>query len=287
MASFIINPERTGRVSKRILNVALVQFPRLLHEQEANLERALGTLEEIAGADIVLFPEVWMGAAVHEPQDLENLLGGISAVAERKRFFVLTGGLFVNFGNYIADVCHIIGSDGRILGEQRKLFPSCAVGERIFCTGGDGLAVFECSGWKCGVVICVDLFYPEITRELALGGVELVFNPANIPAPRNDMWHGLARTRAAENTVFVAYANNTNSTYRDGRKVMGESMIAGPTGDIIASASSEPGILRAELDQGRIPDQRGRWPYLEDIKELRALGKPQIETRELNMEIVI
>lgn len=268
-------------MEKRGLETALVQFPRRLHDQDANLAAALDTLEKIERADIVSFSEVWMGAVVLEAPQVESLLAALAAAAARKHFMVLTGGLFMKRGDSVMDVCHIIGADGRVIGEQSKLFPSGAIGERVFCSGGEGLAVFECAGWRCAAAVCVDLFYPEIARELALAGVEVIFNPANIPALRNDMWHGLVRTRAAENTVFVAYVNNTNTTYMDGRAVAGESLIAGPTGDVIAVAGPEPVVLRATLDPGRIPDQRSRWPYLEDAKKLRATGEPDMRIIEL------
>jgi len=249
-----------------VLRAALIQANRRRFEQTANLEEALATLDALDGIDIAVFPEVWMGAVAHEEPELESLLAELCAAAKRKGFMILTGGLFVRRGDCVYDVCHVIGADGGIVCEQHKIFPSAAIGEREFCTGGGELAAFECAGMKCGVLVCVDLMYPELARRLALAGADVIFNPANIPEQRNDMWHGIVRTRAAENTVFVAYVNNTNSQYRDGRPVGGASLVAGPTGDVIAAADDSVTVIHATLDPWRIGDQRSRWPYLEDVR---------------------
>ncbi|MFA6451216.1 MAG: carbon-nitrogen hydrolase family protein [bacterium] len=272
-------------MSENGLKIGLIQFHRRRFEQNENLERAFKTLESVEGADIVSFPEVWMGAVVHEEPELDSLLAELAGFAKHKGFMLITGGLFVRRGEAVMDVCHVIGADGRIVCEQQKIFPSAAIGERAFCSGGGGMSVFECAGMKCGVLICVDMIYPELARKLALSGAQTIFNPANIPEQRNDLWHSLTRARAAENTVFVAYVNNTNTQYRDGRRVMGASLVAGPTGDIIAAAGDEASILYATLNPWRIEDQRSRWPYLDDINRLNGPDGPCLNVREAASEI--
>ncbi len=253
----------------RKLDVALIQFRRELHRIDSNKARALETLRAIEGADVVCFSEVWIGAAILEEAEIDALLAEIGEIAEAKRFHVLTGGLFVNSGGRVEDICHVVGPDGRTLCAQKKIFPSGAIGERKFCEGGDGLSMFDVAGVRCGVAVCVDMMYPEIGREMALAGAEVVFNPGNIPGQRLELWRGLAAARAAENVVFAAFVNNMGARYLDGRAVTGGSVVCGPSGDIIASAGEEETVLRATLEMWRVSDQRSRWPYIEDVKELR------------------
>jgi predicted amidohydrolase len=267
-------------MSGKVLKIGLIQFHRRRFDQAANRACALEMLDKIEDADIVSFPEVWMGAVAHEESELDSLLADLAAAAKQKNIMVLTGGLFVKRNDCVLDVCHVIGADGRIVCEQEKIFPSAAIGERSFCSGGCGMAMFECAGMKCGVLVCVDMIYPELARRMALAGVEVIFNPANIPEQRNDLWHSITRARAAENTVFVAYVNNTNTQYRDGRKVMGASLVAGPTGDVIAIADESVTTLYAALDPWRISDQRSRWPYLEDVAKINGPDGPCLDIRE-------
>ncbi|HOO57455.1 MAG TPA: carbon-nitrogen hydrolase family protein [bacterium] len=259
--------------NNRTLNIALIQFHRRLTEQNLNLELASELVSGIEGADIVCFPEVWYGAVVLDESQNEEIVSFLGGLGAGKGAYILSGGLFVSRGGRILDVCHVIGPDGGLICEQQKNMPSGAVGERRFCDFGSGLVTFDCRGVRCGVQICVDLYYPEMTRELALSGAELVFNPANIPENRRDTWHSLVRTRAGENTVFVAYVNNTNTRYRDGREVMGGSLIAGPDGNVLAETESDVSVIQIELCMDEIGKQRERWPYLDDVMQMRENGR--------------
>jgi predicted amidohydrolase len=268
-------------MSERNLRIALIQFDRVHEEVTESQFHALQVLERIEETDIVCFPEVWMGAVILEDSELRVILEEFSAVAKQKQFTVLTGGLLVKHNEYIYDICHIIDKDRGFIGEQRKIFPSGAVGERYLLSGGDELVAFTCAGVKCGVLVCVDLFYPELARELALADVEVIFNPANIPEQRNDLWHRLVRIRGAENTVFTAYVNNTNTHYMDGRPVRGQSLVSGPSSEIVSSTEEKPDILATNLDMAMITKQRQRWPYVEDIQKSVRSSSPTFPVREL------
>jgi len=268
-------------MKERSLRIALIQFDRCHTDVSGSQTYALQTLERIKDVDIVCFPEVWMGAVILEEKEIGMLLEEFSAIAKRNRFMVLTGGLLVRQNDRVFDICHIIDKDKGFIGEQRKIFPSGAVGERYLLSGGEGLIVFTCAGIRCGTLVCVDLFYPELSRELALSDVNIIFNPANIPEQRNDLWHRLVRTRAAENTVFTAYVNNTNTHYMDGRAVQGQSLVSDPSGEIVTSSNQEPATLYANLEMAMISKQRQRWPYVDDIRETVRSNKSLFPIREL------
>lgn len=255
-------------MSEQTLRIALIQFDRCHTGVLESRTRAIQALDKIENTDLVCFPEVWTGAVILGTDEIQAILEEFSSIAKQKQFTVLTGGMLVEHKDNVYDICHIIDKDKGFIGEQQKIFPSGAVGERLLLSGGEGLAVFTCAGVRCGVLICVDLFYPELTRELALANVDVIFNPANIPEQRNDLWHRLVRTRAAENTIFTAYVNNTNTHYMDGRPVRGQSLISGPSGEIISSSSEEPTTLHANLEIALTSRQRRRWPYVEDIRKI-------------------
>jgi predicted amidohydrolase len=255
-------------MSEQTLRIALIQFDRSHTSIAKSQAHAIQALDRIEEVDIVCFPEVWMGAVILGRDENRVMLEEFSTIAKQKQFTILTGGLLEEDRDSVFDTCHIIDRDKGIIGEQQKIFPSGAVGERYLLKGGEGLAVFTCAGVRCGVLICVDLFYPELMRELALADVKVIFNPANIPEQRNDLWHRLVRTRSAENTVFTAYVNNTNTHYMDGRPVKGRSLISGPSGEIIASGSEAPTTLHANLEIALLSRQRQRWPYVEDMRKI-------------------
>jgi len=162
---------------------------------------------------------------------------------------------------------------GAVIGQYEKLFPSQAVGERRLVRPGTESPVVEHKGVKIAAAVCVDLFYPEVIRRLALAGAVLVLNPANIPYSRASLWQALGRVRAAENTIFVAMACNTGTHYSDGRAVSGGSFVAYPDGRRVRSFGTAEGVFKVSLDLSLLPQVRSRWPYLEDIRDQRLSSK--------------
>ena len=101
-------------------------------------------------------------------------------------------------------------------------------------------------GIKCGIIICYDLRFPELTRKLALEGIKLLFVPAQWPAARLDHWITLLKARAIENQIFVAAVNRAGEHTKD--EFLGGSMIINPWGEIIAQGNYKQQIISAELD---------------------------------------
>ena len=79
--------------------------------------------------------------------------------------------------------------------ECDKYYPSSAIGERSFVKAGCRTAVFDVAGVKVGVVVCVDLMYPEVVRRLTLRGADVTLNPSSIPTDRMSLWKALGRAR--------------------------------------------------------------------------------------------
>lgn len=248
------------------LRIALVQFKRNRFEADDNQRRMTEILSGISDVDIVLLPEAWRGPKLIDMRGLEALLEEWGAFAARGNFMLITGGLFVDTGPAVIDMCHVIGADGNIIDYTEKVFPSFPVGERSFCSPGARLPVYHINGHTFGIAICIDLFYPEIVRSLVTRGALLIFNPANIPLKRIPMWHSLVTVRAAENTVYTVFANNTGTKYPDDRDVMGHSAASLPYGHLLIDTGEEAAIFTIDLDMAAVPRIRERWPYLEDIK---------------------
>lgn len=68
---------------------------------------------------------------------------------------------------------YLIGPDGRIRDRYDKRF--CTAGDLGAYTPGDRFVVFELNGVRCGLLICFDLRFCELYRELKRMGVEAIF----------------------------------------------------------------------------------------------------------------
>lgn len=251
------------------LRIALVQFGRDDSNQPKNIDCMLSTLSEIKNVDIICLPEAWTGRGLFlEEKECESLLASLCQLAAKNGYNLLTGGLFNRRGEKIFDTCHVIGREGKVIGFYDKRFPSAAFNEREFTSPGNISPVFKVDNVNIGILICVDALYPELARSLALNNAHIIFNPSNIPQNRSELWRHISVTRAAENTVFYVFVNNTNTLYPDGRIVKGHSIVASPDGEVILEAGEEEKVFQTELDLNQIDRIRKRWRYLNDIRQL-------------------
>lgn len=246
------------------MKTALVQPARDRLDREKNLRTVTRLLGGIRDVDIVCLPENWAGVVMLSEAELSDILALLGRYAQRGHYTLLTGSFIVEHKDYKIALGHVIGPDGAMLGYTEKIFPSNAVGERRFLRPGERLPIFETEQLRFGVAICVDLFYPELIRSLAQRDIQILFNPSNIPENRIGLWRSLLCARAAENTIFVAFANNTKSFYPDDRPVSGHSMVVSPRGDVLFEADDTEGVFVVEIDLAQIAEARKRWPYLAD-----------------------
>ncbi|WP_066636835.1 carbon-nitrogen hydrolase family protein [Desulfolucanica intricata] len=247
------------------ITISIIQFLRTKNDPEYNLDAMRQYLREVKKeSDIILMPEGWAGTKIFDMLSYIRILEKLVGELPHENCLLVAGAHYVSDGDRVLSRGAFV-LPGFEVKYFEKQFPSNAIKERQFVSRGGPLPVIEHSGVRMGGVVCVDLFYPEIVRGLALRGVKLVFNPANIPGSRMSLWQKLGVARACENTVFVAMANNTGTAYPDGRAVTGESFIAFPGGDTIYSCGPKPGVFKFTVDLEEIDRARQRWRYLEDI----------------------
>lgn len=112
---------------------------------------------------------------------------------------------------------------GRIIGKYRKLHLEVHEAN-AFVPGDLGLPVFATPIGRLGVMLGYEGLVPEVARVLTLEGADLIAWPADFTVCHHEH---VARTRAAENRVFVVAAN----TNRPGP---GGSLIVDPAGTLLA-----------------------------------------------------
>ncbi|KAF3788821.1 N-carbamoylputrescine amidase [Nymphaea thermarum] len=158
----------------------------------------------------------------------------------------------------------VIDADGTDLGLYRKSHIPDGPGyqEKFYFNPGDtGFKVFKTKFASIGVAICWDQWFPEAARAMVLQGAEILFYPTAIGSePQDDdldscnHWKRVMQGHAGANLVPLVASN------RIGKEVIetehgqsqitfyGNSFIAGPTGQLVATANykDEDVLLRRD-----------------------------------------
>lgn len=110
---------------------------------------------------------------------------------------------------------------------------------------GAALGMGELFGIPVGVLICSELWLPEVARSLAVRGAELLLAPAGGGFGKvAGNWQLIARARAIENEAYVVL---TQHLFGDEQ---GAALIAGP--EAVVAESTQAGVLIADIDLARL-----------------------------------
>lgn len=156
----------------------------------------------------------------------------------------------------------VFDRDGECIAEYDKTHLFTPMGEDDYYTCGDHLCRFELDGVKCGIIICYDVRFPELTRSLALQGLDMLFVVSQWPKERIFHLRTLTTARAIENQMFVACCNSCGTA---GKTVYGgNSAIIEPFGKTLALAGENEEIITAACDMQILSDIRGSIPVFSD-----------------------
>ena len=177
----------------------------------------------------------------------------------------------------------VIDTNGEIAGKYRKMHIPDDPGyyEKFYFTPGDiGFQPIITSIGKIGVLICWDQWFPEAARLMALAGADILCYPTAIGWTADDnedqkirhlqAWTTVQRGHAIANSIPVLVCNRVGyeanpMPQQSGLEFWGSSFIAGPQGELIATASDKDAeVLLADIDLAHCESVRRMWPYLRD-----------------------
>lgn len=172
--------------------------------------------------------------------------------------------------------------DGSIAGRYRKMHipDDPAYYEKFYFTPGDlGFRPIRTSVGVLGVQVCWDQWYPEGARLMALHGAEILIYPTAIgwessdteqeQSRQLDAWRTVQRGHAVANGLPVVAVNRCGheddpSGATRGIEFWGHSFVAGPQGEILAEAGTEPCVKVVDVDMKCCEQVRRWWPFLRD-----------------------
>jgi predicted amidohydrolase len=247
-----------------MLRLAVVQFAPVLLRPEESLRAILGWMEQAArqGCELAVFPECSLTgyALTGEEADVvaEPIPGARTAAltdaCRQHGMHVVLGMLERDPDGLCYNSSALLSPDGIVAVYRKTHLPLLGV-DRFLASGDELPGPFQTAIGPIGMLVCYDLRFPEPIRILALAGAHLVALPTNWPESATLYPQYLARTRAAENGIFLAAANRVGE--ERGTRFLGHSLIAGPDGQMLAEADgSQETLLIAEIQMERAAEKR-------------------------------
>ncbi|MCE1155978.1 MAG: carbon-nitrogen hydrolase [Bacteroidales bacterium] len=177
----------------------------------------------------------------------------------------------------------VIEKDGSIAGKYRKMHipDDPAYYEKFYFTPGDlGFQPIDTSVGRLGVLVCWDQWYPEAARLMAMAGADVLIYPTAIgwestdteaeQLRQQDAWVTVQRGHAVANGLPVISCNRTGyeadpSGVTNGIRFWGHSFVAGPQGELLATApDDDEANMLVEVDLARAEQVRRWWPFFRD-----------------------
>ena len=138
-----------------------------------------------------------------------------------------------------------------------------------FEPGREAAPLVETPFGRIGLAVCYDLYFPELTRGLALAGADLIAVPANLPLfprPEGERPVEIALAQATAHVSKVWFALCDRSGLERGVEWTGASCIVDPDGWLVAGPVDEygAGTISADCDLERSRDKA--WGERNDVR---------------------
>lgn len=186
--------------------------------------------------------------AVDDPAPVEAFFADL---ARRHGVWLIPGSLFYRHGDEIRNTAPVFGPDGKVVARYAKRYPFVPYERGV--DGGDAFVVFDVPGaGRVGLMICYDMWFPEMARQLAWMGAEALIVPTLTNTIDRDLELSIARTNAALNQAWLVNINVA------GRLGYGRSIVVNPDGTVVNQSGSGREVITVDLDFDYVRRARGR-----------------------------
>lgn len=237
------------------MRISCVQMDMRLGAAEENFDKAKRLVRAAAqdAPDVIVLPETWnTGFFPREnlaslcDSDCARVKAEFGALAAELRVNLVAGSVSNLREGRVYNTACVFDRAGGCAAQYDKTHLFTPMGERAYYAPGDRVCRFTLDGVACGLIVCYDVRFPELTRTLALAGAEVLFVVAQWPQARQAHLAALVKARAIENQMFVACCNSCGTAGET--KYAGASAIVDPWGQTLAQAGGEETIITAACE---------------------------------------
>ncbi|HEX3562911.1 MAG TPA: carbon-nitrogen hydrolase family protein [Solirubrobacterales bacterium] len=241
----------------RTLSIAALQTAPIARDPDATLERLAKRAPAIRAAvphvQLLVLPELHLAAvpglldegdgyaesvAVQLPGALSDRLGEIARAA---KLWIVAGSVYERSDEgAIHNTAIVVTPQGGLMARYRKVFPWRPTEHTV---PGDGFVTFDIPEvGRIGLAICYDGFFPEVIRQLAWLGAEVVIQPTLTTTSDREAELIAARANAIFNQLYVVNLNASQPA------ALGRSVVVDPEGIVRAQAGEGEELLTDVLD---------------------------------------
>ncbi len=263
----------------RILRVGMIQMP-VDKSKEANISYLTKAIEEMM--EQYTRPEIIIAGEFNLSFEAETIPGPISdhfcKLAKKYGIYMLPGSYPEKHSelkeNEYYNAAPIINPEGEIIEIYRKMFPYYPMEES---RPGKNYVVFDMpeKNTKIGVQICYDVYFPEVSRNEALMGAEVLVKLTMDMQPLLKPYRYFPVVRAVENQAYFISVNDVGNIM--GCTLYGHSMVADPNGNILFEADGVPNnvVFPIDLDVVSVSREYGTLLMDQTMKHLASINPPQ------------
>jgi formamidase len=265
------------------LQLPVVKTPADLQRQTQRIvDLTAKARRNLGGMDLVVFPEYALhGLSMDVNPEIMCARDGpeVGAFQQACRENSIWGCFSImekNPGGYPYNVGLVIDDRGDVRLYYRKLHPWTPV--EPWEPGDLGIPVIDGpKGAKLALIICHDGMFPEMARECAYKGAEIMLRTAGYTAPVREAWRFTNQANAFCNLMVTA---NVCMCGSDGTfDSMGEAMIVNFDGSIIAHGTTgrPDEIVTAEVRPHLVREARLTWGVENNIYQLGHRGMTAVQ----------
>jgi formamidase len=265
-----------------VLGMVQLQLPTI--ETRADIARQVDKIDEMVtkakkgmpSLDLVVFPEYALhGLSMDTKPDVLCRLDGpevatFKTACKREGVWGCFSIMEANPSGNPYNSGIIIDESGELRLYYRKMHPWTPV--EPWEPGNVGIPVCDGpNGSKLALIICHDGMFPEMARECAYKGADIMLRTAGYTGPIRNAWRVTNQANAFSNLMVTASVCmcGTDGTFNS----MGEAMIVNFDGTLIATGGGVPDeIITAEVRPDLVAEARKHWGVENNIYQFGHRG---------------